>query len=134
MSLNTEIESDKVTILVAEDEEGLRDIAVRVLRGAGYQVVVASDGREAIEALNRWSSEIKLILTDVVMPELGAEAVLEHLRQAELKIPVVCTSGYSSRHVPMGFVDDANVTLLQKPYNLQELLSEVKRALESSKG
>lgn len=131
MPLTTQLEPDKVTILVAEDEEGLRDIAARVLRGAGYQVIVASDGREAIEALTQWTSEIKLILTDVVMPELGAEAVLEHLRKVKLDIPVVCTSGYSSRHVQMSFVDDAKVTLLQKPYNLQELLTEVKRALES---
>ncbi len=130
MSSTNDLESEKVTILVAEDEESLRDIAARALRGAGYDVIVVSDGAEAIEALTRWTSQIQLILTDVVMPGLGAEAVLEHLRFAQLDIPVVCTSGYSSRHIPVSLVDDRNVTLLRKPYNLRELLTEVQRALE----
>lgn len=134
MQATIHAETDKVTILVAEDEESLRDIARRVLCHAGYEVIVVSDGAQAIEALSRWGQSINLVITDVVMPEVGAEAILAYLRdQGRTEIPVLCTSGYTAQQVPSEVLDDQNVRLLRKPYTLQELLGAVETILTSSR-
>ena len=133
MQATTPAESGKATILVAEDEESLRDIAGRVLRHAGYDVIVVSDGAQAIEALAQWGQTINLVITDVVMPEVGAEAILAYLRdQRKSTLPVICTSGYTAQQVPSEVLDDQNVQLLRKPYTLQELLGTVETILTSS--
>lgn len=122
--------AEKATILIADDEESLRDIASRVLASAGYKVLVANDGAAAIQALRNRADEIRLVLTDVVMPGAGAEVIVEFLDTHGLEIPVVYTSGYSSRHVSLKFLDGADIHLLRKPYNMQELLGTVSAALQ----
>lgn len=117
------------TILVAEDEDSIRDICRRVLVDAGYQVVLAADGREAIALLSQMGENIDLVLADVVMPVVGGEAIAEYLRQTDLRMPVVFTSGYALRNSPGEFLEAPGVTLLRKPYTLAQLLATVKSAL-----
>ena len=124
---------EKLTILVADDEESLRDIAGRVLQHAGYEVIVVSGGAEAIEALAARGSEIRLVITDVVMPEVGAEGILAYLKEhGRSETPVICTSGYAASHVSSELTDGPNVQLLRKPYSLQELLRLVETALSET--
>jgi two-component system cell cycle sensor histidine kinase/response regulator CckA len=122
--------TEKRTILVADDEEPLLDIAGRVLNHAGYEVRLAVGGREAIETLSAHGSEIALVITDVVMPEVGAVEILAYLEDHELgHIPVICTSGYATSHVPAVVSARPGVRLLRKPYTLEELLGLVEELL-----
>ena len=121
----------KARILVAEDEDSIRDICRRVLTDAGYQVLVAVNGQAAIDILSERGGQVDLILADVVMPVAGGEAISEFLRTAELKIPIIYTSGYALRSGPADFLQGEAVTLLRKPYSLSQLLATVKNALEA---
>ena len=117
------------TILVAEDEDSIRDICRRVLVDAGYQVLVAANGQAAIELLADMGESVDLVLADVVMPVAGGEAIFEYLRRAELKVPIVFTSGYALRNSPSEMLESPGITLLRKPYTLAQLLATVKAAL-----
>lgn len=121
---------DRGTILVAEDEESIREICRRVLTDSGYQVLTVANGRDAIEVLTARGTDISLVLADVVMPEAGGEAIHDYLRRSELQVPVVYTSGYAARNSPARFLDEHGVMLLRKPYSLAQLLDTVRAALE----
>ncbi len=118
------------SILVAEDDTDVRDFVVRVLRDAGYEVLVAQDGREAIEIFQISGGGIDLALIDVVMPRAGGREVLEHIRNSGSRIPVVFCSGYSTNSVHTDFVIHDGIVLLEKPYQQQELLKRLRQALE----
>lgn len=121
-------------ILVAEDEDSIRDICRRVLTDAGYRVLVAANGQTAIDILQHSGEHIDLVLADVVMPVAGGEAIFDFLRRSELSIPIIFTSGYARRGTPAEFLDGAGITLLRKPYTLAQLLACVRGALNSGPG
>jgi two-component system cell cycle sensor histidine kinase/response regulator CckA len=112
-------------ILVAEDEESIRDICQRALTQAGYRVTVVADGQAAIDLLARAGGDFDLVLADVIMPVAGGEAISDYLRRSELDIKVIYATGYSMLGTPPDGVD-----LLRKPYTLAQLLGAVKAALE----
>jgi PAS domain S-box-containing protein len=118
------------TILLVEDEEGVRELASSVLRQSGYTVLPACHGREALAASRQHAGEIELLLTDVVMPEMGG---LELARQLALERPatrVLYMSGYSdsSRAAP-----DVRERFLPKPFTSEELRWAVREALEQER-
>lgn len=117
------------TILVAEDEESIRDICRRVLANAGYTVLVAPDGQTAIDLLWQRGEDIDLVLADVVMPVAGGEAIFDYVRRARLRVPVIFTSGYTPRNAPAGFLQEPGIILLRKPFTLAQLLTTVRTAL-----
>ncbi len=119
-------------ILVAEDEDSIRDICRRVLSDAGYRVLVAANGQTAIDILQHSGEAVDLVLADVVMPVAGGEAIFDFLRRSELTIPIIFTSGYAARGTPAEFLDGEGVTLLRKPYTLAQLLNSVRQALASA--
>ena len=83
------------TILLAEDHEGLRRMSHQVLTALGYSIVLACDGREAIEKFEADPGNISLLVLDVVMPRLSGPSALERIRGINPTIPVIFTSGYS---------------------------------------
>jgi CheY-like chemotaxis protein len=119
------------TILVAEDEESIRDICRRVLTDSGYRVLAAANGRDAVELLEARGGEIDLVLADVVMPGTGGEAIFEYLQSSPRKVPVIYTSGYAARNSPAQFLEGQEITLLRKPYSLSQLLETVRAAIAS---
>jgi len=117
------------TILFAEDDGTVRGLTVQVLRAAGYTVLSAADGRQAISLLQRHGPAIDLLLLDVVMPGLGGRAVMEHARRMGLDTPVLFASGYSDNAVHTNFVLEEGLRFLQKPYRHADLLRRVHQAL-----
>jgi CheY-like chemotaxis protein len=112
-----------------EDEPALRRAATRVLTRSGYTVLVARDGREALDLLERDGSP-KLIITDVVMPRLGGNELIKALRQRGRRIRVLFTSGYPSRgEVPEDL--EPGLPFLTKPWTIPELLAAVRSALDA---
>ncbi len=119
------------TILVAEDDELVRGATVRILEGAGYGVIVATDGREAVELFNAHASEISLALLDVVMPKLGGQKVAARIREASPDLRIVYMSGYSIDAIHTKFVLDEGVSLLRKPFGPSDLLRRTREVLDA---
>lgn len=120
-------------ILVADDEPEVRQITKVVLERCGYRVIMAGDGASALESMRAQAGEISLVLLDVNMPGLSAEAVIEQLREIRPDVPVLLTSGFPeeqvSEYVRSGLISG----FVQKPYAFQQLADEVDGALGRGK-
>jgi len=117
------------TILLVEDDEDVRRTTARTLRRAGYQVIEAADGRDAIEVLDRASADIQLVLTDVIMPILGGRQIAEHVAAHFPRIKIVFTSGYTDDAVVRQGIFRSDVAFLQKPYPSEALLTKLRQVL-----
>jgi two-component system cell cycle sensor histidine kinase/response regulator CckA len=118
------------TVLVAEDEEGVRTLARRVLENAGHTVLTAVDGLEALERAGECAASIDLLFTDMVMPRMGGKELARRIRELRPGLFFVFTSGYTEdgpspgeRPGTSGFLD--------KPYTPATLLSAVAEALDA---
>ncbi len=117
-------------ILVAEDEPLVRDLAVRILKGAGYQTLVAKDGAEAVGLFKTQSSEISLALLDVVMPKLSGHEVYQQIKVIKPDMKALFCSGYDPETAQLGFVATAGLRLIQKPFDPHALLQAVREVLD----
>jgi PAS domain S-box-containing protein len=116
------------TVLLAEDEELVRGLAVRILEQAGFTVHAAASGSEALELHDGLAAPVDLLVTDMVMPGLNGRALAERLRSARPELPVVFMSGYSEE-APTLDLDGDGVTFLAKPFPLMALVEAVEQAL-----
>ncbi|AEH44943.1 PAS/PAC sensor hybrid histidine kinase [Thermodesulfatator indicus DSM 15286] len=119
---------DKKTcsILVVEDDPLVREPVIELLKSAGYQVEAAQDGLEALDILSK--TRIDLVLTDLVMPKMGGEALVQKIKASYPHIKVIITSGYPESSVPVnGKLED--VTFISKPYSFSQLLRTVQTIL-----
>jgi len=118
------------TILLVEDEEGLRTLNARGLASRGYTVLEASNGVEALEVIDRHSGKIDLVVSDVVMPEMDGPTLLKELRRRDPNVRIIFVSGYAEeafeKNLPTGGPVPA---FLAKPYTLKQLVAEVKKTL-----
>ena len=119
------------TVLVAEDEAAVRNLARRALQRFGYRVLVAGNGQEAL-ALARGSQEsIHLLLTDVVMPEMGGRQLAEHLARERPTTRVLFTSGYTDAAVLQPQGSGRVSAFLPKPYTPVQLARKVREVLDA---
>jgi CheY-like chemotaxis protein len=118
-------------ILLVEDEESVRQFASEVLAAQGYSVVAASNGREAQQMLERGDSRFDLVITDVVMPELGGRALTAWLRERLPRTPVLFVSGYTESTATREGLVEAGEALLQKPFGPVELCRRVREELDA---
>jgi CheY-like chemotaxis protein len=119
------------TVLVAEDEAAVRNLARRALQRFGYRVLVAGNGQEAL-ALARASQEsIHLLLTDVVMPEMGGRQLAEHLARERPTTRVLFTSGYTDAAVLQPQGSGRVSAFLPKPYTPVQLARKVREVLDA---
>jgi CheY-like chemotaxis protein len=120
------------TLLVVDDEPRLRALACTVLRGAGYTVLDAQSGGDALLVLEQ-HPEIALLLTDVVMPLMSGDQLVERATKLRPGLPAVFMSGYTGIGAPQGR-DLGSVPLVQKPFKPESLLRAVRTALEHGSG
>ncbi len=119
------------TILFAEDEEMVRDLAQRVLEKQGYRVLVAKEGAEAIRIFETHRDEIDFALLDVVMPKVGGREVYEAIQAVKPELPVLFSSGYSTSAIHSGFVVREGLETIQKPYSPNDLLQKIRDLLDA---
>src|SRR5437667_153912 len=119
------------TVLVVEDDDQLRRSAKRILEEAGYQVVTAADGLEALEAL-RQTAGVRLVFSDLVMPRLGGRALYDAARREGVTVPFLFASGYSDP-VRAATLDPA-LPLLHKPWMAPDLLGRIREMLDRKIG
>jgi two-component system, cell cycle sensor histidine kinase and response regulator CckA len=117
------------TILVADDEEGVRSLVANVLQDAGYTVELAVDGEDALERLRRLGNEVRLILLDLTMPRLGGAEAATELRQIQPDVPIIAMSGYGDIEVMQRFSEAGVEDFLPKPFTPDELAGKVRDLL-----
>jgi DNA-binding NtrC family response regulator len=117
------------TILVVEDEEQVRTLIVRLLEKRGYSVASAENGRLALEAARRDFDSISLVITDMIMPEMGGQALLEVLRKERPALPVICMTGYSREELADSeTMRDAE--FIEKPFTPGAFLDQVDQIMK----
>jgi DNA-binding NtrC family response regulator len=114
-------------ILVVDDEEYVIKLAAAILTRSGFNVIGARSGQAALEAVKRKEGEIAVALLDVRMPDIDGISLIPMLRETDPNISIILTSGYLGENVLSQFGPE--VSFLQKPYNLDELIAAVEAAI-----
>ena len=116
---------DKHAVLIVDDEELLLTMSDMVLSSFGYRVLRAENGRAALDIIERTDSHVDLVLTDLVMPHMDGQQLIQHLQNVAPGLRIICTSGnFRPSNRELG------VTYLQKPFTSQDLLRVVKHAFQ----
>ncbi len=113
-----------------EDEEQVRTVAATILRRKGYTVLEASNGEEGLRVAADCSSEIHLLLTDVIMPRMNGRVLAQELASPRPETKVLFISGYTDDAIIHHGVLEAGVFFLHKPFSPEELLRKVREVLD----
>jgi len=125
MSIGTE------TILLVEDSPAVKELVTLSLSAQGYDVISADNGAEALGLFRNYKGEIDLLLTDVVMPQMGGKELADQITTLKPDIKVIFTSGYGDDAISQYGVLDPNITFLQKPFSPAALVSKVREVLDT---
>lgn len=128
---STEAIACEGTVLVADDEPVVADLTQRVLESAGYKVLLAHDGLEAIEVFRKLAATIDAVVLDLTMPKLSGQETLRQLREIEPDVRVVLTSGYSEQDATAQVPGQSVAAFLSKPWLPRELLDALQTALRA---
>ena len=120
------------TILLVEDEEGLRSLNARGLRSRGYSVIEASNGIEAMEALEQKNGAVDLVVSDVVMPEMDGPTLLREMRIRNPNLKIIFVSGYAEEAFDKSLPENEQFAFLAKPFALSALVAKVKETMTPS--
>jgi len=116
-------------VLLVEDEDAVRGVAIRALKRQGYEVLEASNGVEALEVMSRHKGRIDLVVSDVVMPEMDGPTLMKELRQRDPGIKVILMSGHAEDAFKTSLDDSEQFAFLPKPFTLLQIAAKVKEAL-----
>jgi len=119
------------TILLVEDEDGLRSLNARGLRSRGYSVIEAANGLEAMEALEEKDGAIDLVVSDVVMPEMDGPTLLREMRKRNPNLKIIFVSGYAEEAFDKSLPENEQFAFLPKPFALSALVEKVKETMAS---
>jgi hypothetical protein len=119
------------TVLVVEDDEAVRGFVRDTLSTSGYTVIDVADGRKALEIAPHFPRQIHLLLTDVIMPQLGGRELAEQLVQLRPGVKVLFMSGYTDDLALTDGVSAGSTALIEKPFTARDLLTRVRQVLGS---
>ncbi len=119
------------TVLLVEDEEGVRALAARILERHGYTVIEARNGRDALSVASQHQGAIHLLLTDVVMPVMGGKQLADALVARDASLRVLFVSGYTDGDISSRGELDPSTAFLQKPFTARGLLVRVRDVLDA---
>jgi two-component system, cell cycle sensor histidine kinase and response regulator CckA len=118
------------TILLAEDDDVLRNLMDAVLKGHGYRVLVAEDGKAALALSEKHEGEIELLLADVVLPVIGGKDLSDTIQEKRPHMKVLFLSGYTDDTIASYGVVPSEVNFLEKPFTLKSLALNVREVLD----
>jgi PAS domain S-box-containing protein len=121
----TPMDSDE-TVLLVDDEDGVRRMVATLLERQGYRVLTARDGVEAIEVSERHAGRIDLLITDMMMPRMHGKDVSERLAVVRPEMRTLFMSGYADDHIIDRGLLDARMSFIQKPFALSELIAKIR--------
>ncbi len=117
------------TILLVEDDAGVRLVASRFLQSSGYSIIEAANGDEAIHLCQQYHSPIHLLLTDVIMPDMSGRQLAEHMETIRPDMQILYMSGHLTDTLKQYGVEEANMALIKKPFTLDSLARKVHEVL-----
>jgi PAS domain S-box-containing protein len=117
------------TLLLVEDQRAVRNVLAQVLREAGYRVLEAESGAAALRLAGL--ETVAVLITDMVMPDMGGAALVEHMRANRPSLPAVCMSGYAGDELDPRVAPGVETVFLAKPFLPDELLTALRRLLGS---
>ena len=117
------------TLLLAEDDDAVLHLAERTLRLAGYTVLTAKDGEEAVRVFEEHAEYIDMVMLDVVMPRTGGKEAAERILAKHPGLPYLFVSGYSESTGHTNFIQNRELHLLSKPYKVETLLCKIREVL-----
>jgi DNA-binding NtrC family response regulator len=117
------------TVLLVEDEDGVRRLLRRILENAGYAVLEASDGDEAEKLFDTHAGSIDLLVTDIIMPHCGGPELFQRLLRRAPALRVLYMSGYTNQSTAQQAEIDAGLPFVQKPFTAEELERRVRESL-----
>jgi len=120
------------TILLVDDEETVLTTATRILGKAGFAVLTARDGSQALDAFRQHASEVVCVLLDLTMPQMSGEVTFRELRRLQPGVRVILSSGYNEQDVVQRFAGKQLTAFIQKPYSAAGLLACVGRVMQES--
>jgi CheY-like chemotaxis protein len=120
------------TVLLADDEEAVRETARRILADAGYEVLTAASGEEALEVADGFEGPIHLVVTDLVMPRVGGSELARRLAGIRPGVGVLFMSGYSRELFEGPGAGEPGISLLEKPFDGPTLLGRVRTAIDEA--
>jgi two-component system cell cycle sensor histidine kinase/response regulator CckA len=121
----------KETILIVEDDEGLRTMAGMMLEDLGYTVLSCPSGEEALARLTAYEGGVELLFTDVVMPGMNGKSLAEEVRSLRPEVKVLYTSGYPDNDIEHRGVLDPAALFIQKPFTSAALGAKIRKALNT---
>jgi nitrogen-specific signal transduction histidine kinase len=122
------------TVLVVDDEPGIREMARELLSALGYEALLAEDGQVACRIVRERGAGIALVLLDIVMPRMGGKETFEALRELSPSLPILLSSGYTLEGAAQEILDKGANGFIQKPYGLSELARAVRGVLDARVG
>ena len=120
------------TLLLVEDDHAVRKMAQAMLQRAGYTVLVADSAKQALELAEEHAGSIRLLITDVIMPEMNGKELAERLSKNFPNLKVLFMSGYTADAIAHHGVLDEDVNFIQKPFNQKDLAEKIWRVLRST--
>jgi two-component system cell cycle sensor histidine kinase/response regulator CckA len=120
------------TILLVEDEDGLRSLNARGLRSRGYSVIEAANGVEALELMAENDGAVDLVVSDVVMPEMDGPTMLKEMRAKNPNVKIIFVSGYAEDAFEKSLPENQQFAFLPKPFALAALVAKVKETIATS--
>jgi two-component system cell cycle sensor histidine kinase/response regulator CckA len=124
-SAQTPVSARARTVLLVDDNEGVRVLSARVLEEAGYSVLEASTGRGALDVLRAREQVVDLMITDVRMPQMSGGELAAEVKQLQPTMPVLFISGYTEEPFGRRSPVPSSIRVLQKPFTPETLLSRV---------
>lgn len=131
---DSEVTGGEETVLVVEDEAQLRRLASNILSSAGYNVLDAESGEDAMEKFVKHRDKIDLVLTDVVMPGMNGVELAENILKESEEVKILFMSGYAGGILPIKTILEQGAHLLQKPFSYSILLKAVRQTLDEIAG
>jgi CheY-like chemotaxis protein len=122
------------TLLFVDDEPLLRKMGKQVLEKSGYSVLLAENGREAVEIFQHKSREIVTVLLDITMPVMGGSEAFRLIREIRPDVPVILMSGFNEDSAREDLGTSARAGFIQKPYSVASLVATVRAGLEKQVG
>jgi two-component system cell cycle sensor histidine kinase/response regulator CckA len=119
------------TVMIVEDEEGVRKVLVEMLTQEGYQVIVAGGGPEALERARHHAGPLHLLITDVIMPKMSGRELADRMRAQLPDLKVLFVSGYTDSAIVQHGILEPGTIFLQKPFTPEQLATKVRDVLET---
>ena len=118
------------TVVVAEDDDGVRELTFDILQKHGYRVITASNTGELFQALHDYDGSVDMLLTDVIMPGMNGRELFEKLKSSYPELKVIFMSGYTDDVIAHHGILEEGMHFIQKPFSINLLTDKVRSVLD----